>query len=104
MGLIDGDSFALPMAIQVDVVEATIDASERAIEAMKEAMANDIETHILLVSVEAGGCSGHMYDMQIIKRPEDISSFQSFVFDGITVMVHDKDSSTLNGIVLDFRV
>ena len=46
MGLIDGDSFALPMAIQVDVIEATIDASERAIEAMKEAMANDIETHI----------------------------------------------------------
>ena len=69
MGLIDGDSFALPMAIQVDVVEARIDASERAIVAMKEAMADDIDTHILLVSVEAGGCSGHMYDMQIIKRP-----------------------------------
>ena len=103
MGLIDGDSFALPMAVQVDVVEARIDASERAIVAMKEAMADDIDTHILLVSVEAGGCSGHMYDMQIIKRPEDISSFQSFVFDGITVMVHDKDRSTLNGIILDYK-
>ena len=103
MGLIDGDSFALPMAVQVDVVQAEIDATERAIVAMKESMGDDINTHILLISVEAGGCSGHMYDMQIIERPNDISSFQSFVFDGITVMVHDKDSSTLNGIRVDFK-
>ena len=103
MGLIDGDSFALPMAIQVDVVQAEIDATERAIVAMKEAMGNDISSHILLISVEAGGCSGHMYDMQIIERPSDISSFQSFDFEGITLMVHDKDSSTLNGIRVDFK-
>tara|TARA_B100000902_G_scaffold50108_1_gene56883 strand:+ start:1009 stop:1398 length:390 start_codon:yes stop_codon:yes gene_type:complete len=103
MGLIDGDSFSLPMAIQVDVVKAEIDATDTAIEAMKNAMGNDMSTHILLISVEAGGCSGHMYDMQIIERPEDTSSFQSFVFNGITVMVHDKDSSTLNGIRVDYK-
>ncbi len=103
MGLIDGDAFALPMAIQIEVIEAEIDATERAIKAMKQAMGEDSSTHILLISVEAGGCSGHMYDMQIIERPDDISAFQSFTFDGVTLMVHDKDSSTLNGIRVDYK-
>ncbi|HJM66420.1 MAG TPA: iron-sulfur cluster assembly accessory protein [Candidatus Thalassarchaeaceae archaeon] len=103
MGLIDGDSFALPMAVEVDVVDADIDVTEHAVNAMKQAIGDDVSSHVLLISVEAGGCSGHMYDMQIIPRPDDSSLFQSFDVSGITVMVHNKDSTTLNGIRIDYK-
>ena len=103
MGLIDEGSFSLPMAVQVDVVKARIDVTDRAVEAMKDALGDDINTHILLISVEAGGCSGSLYDMQIIPTPDDTTSFQSFLHGGITIMVHDKDSTTLDGIRVDFK-
>ena len=103
MGLIESDGFSLPMAVQVEVVEATLDATDSAKEAMIGAMGSDTGTHVLMVSVEAGGCSGHMYDMQIIERPDDMSSFQSFQFGDITLLIHNKDSSLLNGIRIDYR-
>lgn len=103
MGLIDGDSFALPMAVVVDVVDADIDVTEPAVNAMKQAIGDDAATHVLMISVEAGGCSGSMYDMQIIPRPDDSSIFQTFDISGITVMVHNKDSTTLDGIRIDFK-
>jgi len=103
MGLIDSGGFSLPMAVQVEVVEATLDATDRAKEAMIEAMGSDTDTHVLIVSVEAGGCSGHMYDMQIIERPDDTSAFQSFEFGEITLLIHNKDSTLLNGIRIDYR-
>jgi len=103
MGLIDSGGFSLPMAVQVEVVEATLDATESAKEAMIGAMGSDTETHVLMVSVEAGGCSGHMYDMQIIERPDDLSAFQSFQFGDITLLIHNKDSTLLNGIRIDYR-
>ena len=43
------------------------DATDRAKEAMIGAMGPDSETHVLIVSVEAGGCSD-TWDMQIIER------------------------------------
>ena len=103
MGLIDGESFSLPMAVEVEVIQANIDVTEQAVNAMKEAMGDDASTHVLLISVEAGGCSGHMYDMQIIPRPEDDKSFQAFDVSGMTVMVHDKDSTTLDGIRINYK-
>ncbi|RCH73439.1 MAG: iron-sulfur cluster assembly accessory protein [Candidatus Poseidoniales archaeon] len=103
MGLIDSGGFSLPMAVQVEVVEATLDATESAKEAMIGAMGSDTETHVLMVSVEAGGCSGHMYDMQIIERPNDLAAFQSFQFGDITLLIHNKDSTLLNGIRIDYR-
>jgi len=103
MGLIGSDGFSLPMAVQVEVVEATLDATDSAKEAMIGAMGSDTATHVLMVSVEAGGCSGHMYDMQIIERPDDISAFQSFQFGDITLLIHNKDSTLLNGIRIDYR-
>ena len=53
-----------------------------------------------MVAVLSGGCSGFSYDLQVIESPE--GEFQQFEVSGIPVIVHDEDSSLLNGIEIDF--
>jgi iron-sulfur cluster assembly protein len=69
---------------------------------MKSTIKNEEDTHCLVVSAQSGGCSGYLYDMKIMEKP-DLESFQILDFEGVKVYIHNNDSSLLNGIELDFK-
>ena len=96
-----GNTFALPMSNDAEVVAVTIDVTDSAMIAMEGAMKNADEGDVLVVSVLGGGCSGFIYDLQIQNRPEG-DGWQFISCDDITIAVHDKDSVQLSGITLDF--
>ena len=102
MGLLDGSGFSLPVVTDVDVVEVKIDVTESAQIAMEKSMKGDEKTHVLIISTEAGGCSGYLYDMKITENPDD-DNFQKIKVGDISILIHNKDSSLLNGIKLDYK-
>lgn len=102
MGLLDGSGFSLPVVTDVDVVKVKINVTESAQIAMEKSMKGDEKTHVLIISAEAGGCSGYLYDMKITENPND-ESFQKIRVGEINILIHNKDSSLLNGIKLDYK-
>lgn len=102
MGLLGGDGFSLPVVTETEVVDVDLNFTEAAISALKQNMAGDEKTHVLVISAQSGGCSGYLYDMKIIEDPGS-ESFQRFEKGGIQVLVHNKDSSMLSGIIIDFK-
>lgn len=102
MGLLGGDGFSLPVVTETEVVDVELNFTEAAISALKQNMSGDEETHVLVISAQSGGCSGYLYDMKIIEDPGS-ESFQRFEKGGIQVLVHNKDSSMLSGIIIDFK-
>ena len=102
MGILGGDGFSLPVVTETEVVDVNLNFSEAAIEALKQNMAGDEQSHVLVISAQSGGCSGYLYDMKIIKDPGD-EGFQRIDIGGIEVLVHNKDSSMLSGINIDFK-
>ena len=102
MALIDGSGFSLPIATVSERVEVNIEVTEAARSAVKSAIADQVDTHVLIISAKAGGCSGYLYDMIIVERPEE-TGFQSIDVDGITILIHDNDSALLNGLELDCK-
>jgi iron-sulfur cluster assembly protein len=102
MGLLDGAGFSLPVFNEVEVIDVKIEVTESAQEAMKKSMEGDGGTHVLIISAEAGGCSGYLYDMKIVEDPKN-DEFQRIDVGGVSVLVHNKDSPLLNGIKLDFK-
>ncbi|MFL2974278.1 MAG: iron-sulfur cluster assembly accessory protein [Marine Group II euryarchaeote MED-G38] len=102
MGLLDGSGFSLPVFSEVNVVDVQIDVTESAQLAMKKSMEGDENTHVLIISAEAGGCSGYLYDMKITEDPKD-DNFQRIRIGNVSILIHNKDSSLLNGIKLDYK-
>jgi len=102
MGLLGGDGFSLPVVTETEVVDVELNFTEAEISALKQNMAGDEKTHVLVISAQSGGCSGYLYDMKIIEDPGS-ESFQRFEKGGIQVLVHNKDSSMLSGIIIDFK-
>lgn len=102
MGLLDGSGFSLPVFSEVNVVDVQIDVTESAQLAMKKSMEGDENTHVLIISAEAGGCSGYLYDMKITEDPKD-DNFQRISIGNVSILIHNKDSSLLNGIKLDYK-
>jgi iron-sulfur cluster assembly protein len=102
MGLLDGSGFSLPVFEEVEIVTVKINVTDSAIDAMKKSMGDDYDTHVLVISAEAGGCSGYLYDMKITENPND-KDFQRIDVNGIGILIHNKDSSLLNGIELDYK-
>ena len=102
MGLLDGSGFSLPVFSEVNVVDVQIDVTESAQLAMKKSMEGDENTHVLIISAEAGGCSGYLYDMKITEDPKD-DNFQRIGIGNVSILIHNKDSSLLNGIKLDYK-
>ncbi|MAZ23639.1 MAG: iron-sulfur cluster assembly accessory protein [Euryarchaeota archaeon] len=84
----------------IDDIE--INLSDAAITALKASMKGDEDSHVLVVSAQDGGCSGYMYDMAIIEDPDDDGYLRVEVSD-MTILVHNRDSSLLNGINIDFK-
>ena len=102
VGLLDGSGFSLPIATAVEVVDVKIEVSDSARKAVLGAIGEQNDTHALIISAKAGGCSGYLYDMVIVEKPDN-DGFQTLDINGVTVMIHDKDSTLLNGLRLDFR-
>ena len=102
MGLLAGEGFSLPVVTETEVVDVNLNFSEAAISALKQNMAGDEESHVLVISAQSGGCSGYLYDMKIIEDPGN-DGFQRFDIGGIEVLVHNKDRTMLSGINIDFK-
>ncbi len=102
MGILGGEGFSLPVVSKVDVVDVSIELTDRAKDALSASMKGDEDTHVLLISAQSGGCSGYMYDMAIVEEPDN-TGFQQIQSDGIRIFIHDKDSSMLNGIRVDYK-
>ena len=101
MGILGGDGFTLPIVSSVEVVDVDIEFTESARQALKSSMDGDEDTHVLIVSAQSGGCSGYLYDMQVSEDPGE-EGFQRIDVDGVTVLVHDKDSAMLSGIPVSY--
>ena len=102
MSLIDGSGFSLPIATASERVVVHIEVTEAARAAVKSAIGGQSDTHVLIISAKSGGCSGYLYDMVIVQRPQE-EGFQSIDVDGVTILIHDNDSALLNGLKLDFK-
>ena len=102
MGILGGEGFSLPVVSETEVVDVKLNFTDKAISALKQNMNGDEGTHVLVISAQSGGCSGYLYDMKIIEKPEE-EGFQKISIGGIKVFVHNKDSSMLNGIQVDFK-
>jgi|TARA_B100001250_G_scaffold109568_1_gene92527 iron-sulfur cluster assembly protein len=99
----EGVSLPVVSAMQrVEGVKVNLEITEAAVSALKSSMKGDEDTHALVVSAESGGCSGYMYDMSIIEDPSD-DNYQRIEENGMTILVHNKDSSLLDGIIIDFK-
>ena len=102
MSLIDGGGFSLPIATVTERVDVNFEVTDAARTAVKSAIGQQVDSHVLIISAKAGGCSGYLYDMVIVERPNE-EGFQEIDVDGVTILIHDNDSSLLNGLKLDFK-
>ena len=97
-----GGGISLPMGDDVQVVEAVLTITNIASERLRAVLAEEAgDDLVLIISTLSGGCSGHLYDMQVTERPDD-SGFQHLDIEGIQVSVHNRDSARLNGIEIDY--
>ena len=55
--------------IQPKVVDVSLTMTDKAIEMLTDAFGDD-RSHALLVGVLSGGCSGYMYDLQIVESTD----------------------------------
>jgi len=84
-----------PNAINVDLT-----ITDSAVEMLEQAFGED-RSMGLLVGVLSGGCSGYMYDLQIVEDT-DIDC-QELVISGFKVFVPNASSQLLNGIEIDYE-
>jgi len=82
-----------------DAVIATVTLSEKAHTMLEQALGDSSAS--LLVNVLDGGCSGFMYDLQLVEETDD--SHQHSLVDGINILIPEKVSSMLDGIEIDYE-
>ena len=102
MGIMDGGGFSLPVVAPVEVVDVEISFTKSAKAAMRTEFQGDEGSRVLIISAQSGGCSGYLYDMKIVEDPDD-DSFQRLDVEGMSILVHNKDSTLLTGITIDFK-
>ncbi len=93
------DSSTAIVINQPTVVEVTLTITDKAKEMLSGAFGDD-RTNALLVGVLSGGCSGYMYDLQIVEETEQ--DCQELVIDGFRVLVPNATSHLLDGIEIDY--
>ncbi len=98
----DGGGISLPMGDDVQMVEVTLTITAAAAERLRAVLSEEVgDDLVLIISTLSGGCSGHLYDMQVAERPDD-SGFQHLDVEGIPISVHNRDSWRLNGIEVNY--
>ena len=93
---------ASPITVeQPETVEVSLTITDAAQTMLAEAgLGHDDEDMALLVGVLSGGCSGYMYDLQVVEYT-DIEC-QELEIGGIKVLVPNATSHLLNGIEIDY--
>ncbi len=86
--------------VKPEVVDVDLSISENAVKMLGEAFGDD-RSMGLLVGVLSGGCSGYMYDLQIVETT-DIDCQQLDV-DGFKIFIPNSSSHLLNGIQIDYE-
>jgi len=82
-----------------EVVEVDLTITDKAKEMLSSAFGDDM-SHALLVGVLSGGCSGYMYDLQIVESTDQ--DCQEVEIDGFKVLVPNATSHLLDGIQIDY--
>lgn len=85
--------------MQPEVVDVSLSISEKAQTMLADAFGDD-RSMALLVGVLSGGCSGYMYDLQIVEETDQ--SCQEVVIEGFRVLVPNASSHLLDGIEIDY--
>ena len=85
-----------------EVVYCELSLTENAANVLKSLAKDEtLESWYLYVSVTGGGCSGYLYDVQILeKHPPDHT--QVLVSQDIEIVINVCDSTLLNGIEIDW--
>jgi len=84
-----------------EIKEFKLDFTKKAIEKIKQAINQSGEdTNILRISVVGGGCSGFMYDMEVVKNSSQ--NDLSFKYEGINISVDKNSLEFLNGTRIDY--
>ncbi|MGB1864874.1 MAG: HesB/IscA family protein [Poseidonia sp.] len=82
-----------------DEVDVNLTMTDKATNMLSEAFGDD-RSHALLVGVLSGGCSGYMYDLQIVESTE--TPCQELNINGYRVLVPRASSHLLDGIEIDY--
>tara|TARA_Y100001935_G_C17301976_1_gene509826 strand:+ start:1509 stop:1889 length:381 start_codon:yes stop_codon:yes gene_type:complete len=92
---------ASPVVIQApEVVDVELTITDNAQKMLEQAFGED-RSMALLVGVLSGGCSGYMYDLQIVDNT-DIDC-QELAISGFRILVPNSSSHLLNGIEIDYE-
>ena len=94
-----GDTAPAVVINKPDVVDVDLTITEKAKEMLSSAFGDDM-SHSLLVGVLSGGCSGYMYDLQIVESTDQ--DCQVIEIDGFKVLVPNATSHLLDGIEIDY--
>lgn len=82
-----------------DEVDVNLTMTDKATDMLSDAFGDD-RSHALLVGVLSGGCSGYMYDLQIVESTE--TPCQELNIKGYRVLVPRASSHLLDGIEIDY--
>jgi iron-sulfur cluster assembly protein len=82
---------------QPDPVQATVSVTDAATQMLSEVMGCK---DALLVGVLSGGCSGYMYDLQIIDSHDP--AYQELEVNGFRILIPKVASHLLDGIEIDY--
>ncbi len=82
-----------------EIVQVSLTITSKAKEMLNSAFDGD-DSHALLVGVLSGGCSGYMYDLQIVESTDQ--DCQELVIEGFRVLVPNASSHLLDGIEIDY--
>ena len=85
---------------QPEVVDVKLTITQNAVDMLTQAFGED-RSMGLLVGVLSGGCSGYMYDLQIVEETE--IECQELDISGFRILVPKASSHLLNGIQIDYE-
>ena len=85
---------------QPEVVNVELTITQNAVDMLTQAFGED-RSMGLLVGVLSGGCSGYMYDLQIVEETE--IECQELDISGFRILVPKASSHLLNGIQIDYE-
>jgi Fe-S cluster assembly protein SufA len=89
------------MTVQTFIPESAITLTDAAIAHMSAEIAKKEDATAVRISVKPSGCSGFMYEMELVKEPQD-HDITLNVANGLVVYVDQDSIPVLQGTELDY--